>query len=738
MVTSSLSQADMAFSTLTCEAAHRHHVHADHGEDQAADQRERHVADQVALAAVGLALDRRAAALGRDGVGLDLGAQDVGDLLRALRRLLAQALVLVGLGLDLGLHVRLGLGLALDLGALGHVVLELGLHLGAGVDLDALARLGFRPRALLGLFLGLALGIEIRGHRALALVALLALDLGARLGLVLGLALGLYLRLGLGLHAGALVGLLAHARIGLRLHASARLGFLLGPGFRGNDRLARLRLGVLPGLGSGRFGVLPGLRSGRFGVRPHARFELLRLARLFLGLGAQLLGLFLGADARLGFRLGAGLGLGALLRLHLGASAGLALGLRGDLGLGLGDHLALLAQALLELGLRRELRLGHDLGLHLRAGLFLDLVAQQVFHLLADARLDLFLELGLHLGLGRLGVGLLLLRGGLGLDARLGHRRGLGLGSGTRLGERLGLALGPHAQLGELAALFLFLRLLLEGLARLLFGQGLLLRLALADLGFQLGSRALVRLLLGASAQLGHALRLFLFLRLLLGNQLRLLRRERLLARLFLAHLLLELGLGAFGGFLRALGLLHRGLLGLLAGLRLGIRARARFGLRLGLEASLLVGGFLRLAVGLALGLLRRERADVVGRRRDDALRRAGHRAFFRRGEVEVVVATLGERVELLLLGLEDAGEAVLGEGVQRALEDVLVELGLLDQLPEIGLAVDELEDLHQVLRKRGGFLVDLRDAFRGLRENGCLIHPTPRSGFFYAWFRGQ
>jgi hypothetical protein len=53
-----------------------------------------------------------------------------------------------------------------------------------------------------------------------------------------------------------------------------------------------------------------------------------------------------------------------------------------------------------------------------------------------------------------------------------------------------------------------------------------------------------------------------------------------------------------------------------------------------------------------------------------------------------------------------------------------------LRDLAEVRLAVDELQDLHEVLGKRGRSLVDLRDAFRGLGENRCLVHPTPRGGF--------
>jgi hypothetical protein len=118
-----------------------------------------------------------------------------------------------------------------------------------------------------------------------------------------------------------------------------------------------------------------------------------------------------------------------------------------------------------------------------------------------------------------------------------------------------------------------------------------------------------------------------------------------------------------------------------------------------------------------------RTSSDVAGGRGNDALRRRGHLARCR--EIEIVLA--GERIGLLLANLEDAREAVLGEGVQRLFEGALVEIGLLHQLAEVRLAVDELQDLHQVLRKRGGFLVDLGDAFRGLRENRIAIHVSPR-----------
>src|SRR6185369_15582487 len=101
---------------------------------------------------------------------------------------------------------------------------------------------------------------------------------------------------------------------------------------------------------------------------------------------------------RLGFRRGTGLGLGALPGFFLGTRARVLLGADAGLGLVLGDDLALLAQALLQLGLGGELRLLHDRLLHPGARLLRDLVAQEVFHLLADASLDLFLELGLHVG----------------------------------------------------------------------------------------------------------------------------------------------------------------------------------------------------------------------------------------------------------------------------------------------------------------------------------------------------
>ena len=131
----------------------------------------------------------------------------------------------------------------------------------------------------------------------------------------------------------------------------------------------------------------------------------------------------------------------------------------------------------------------------------------------------------------------------------------------------------------------------------------------------------------------------------------------------------------------------------------------------------------LRAPVGIRLFLLADELADVVGGAGDHALRGGGHLAG--RGEVEVVF--LGEGIGLFLARFEDACEAVLGEAVEGLLERRLVEVGLFEKLAEIGLAVDQLEDLHQVLRKRRRPLVDLRDAFRGLRENSGPIHPSPR-----------
>ncbi|HEX3099270.1 MAG TPA: hypothetical protein VHQ02_16230 [Usitatibacter sp.] len=132
----------------------------------------------------------------------------------------------------------------------------------------------------------------------------------------------------------------------------------------------------------------------------------------------------------------------------------------------------------------------------------------------------------------------------------------------------------------------------------------------------------------------------------------------------------------------------------------------------------LLAGALLR----VRLLLLADELADVVRGAGDHALGARGHLAG--RGEIEVVF--LGERVLLFLAHLEDARESVLREGVERLLERGLVELGLLRELREARFAVDELQDLHEVLRKRGGPLVDLRDAFRGLGEYGGAIHRLP------------
>src|SRR6185437_13651729 len=364
---------------------------------------------------------------------------------------------------------------------------------------------------------------------------------------------------------------------------------------------------------------------------------------------------------------GTRLGFRSQLRFPLGAGAGLGLRLRARLHLGAGERLALLAQAILELGARREARLLQDLRAHFVARLLLELVPQQLLHLGADARLDLFLEPLLELLLRAARFLRLPLHGGLGLGARLGERLGLGFRAAARLGER---------------------------------------------------ARFLLRLL----AQLRDAPALGLFLHLLVGREARLLLGERLLARFLLAHLRVELGLRPVRRLLRAARLLHR----LLLGLGLGPRLRLELGavLRLGLRAHarLLVRLLARLALRIGLFLLAHQLADVVRRARDHALRGGGHLA--RRGEVEVVFA--GERIGLFLAHLEDAGEAVLGEGVERLLERVLVEVGLLHDLAEVRLAVDELEDLHQVLRERSGFLVDLRDALGGLREYGGAIHRLP------------
>ncbi len=409
----------------------------------------------------------------------------------------------------------------------------------------------------------------------------------------------------------------------LGLDLGACLGFVL-----------RLSLGLEP------LRALLLLLGAGFGFRARPRLGLARTVRLFLGGLAQALRFFLGLDARLGLGRGAGLGLRAQLGFVLGARARFLVGLGAGLELGVLQRFALGADPILELGFRREAHLGHDLGPHLLARLLLDVGLEQVFHLRAHARLDLFLQPRLELVLRALGFLRLLLRGGVRRRTRLRHRLRFGFGTGAGLGKRLGFLLRAHPQVRETPAFLFFLRFLLGGKARLLF-------------------------------------------------------RERFLARFLLAHLRLELDARALRGFLGALRLLHRVLLGLGLGASLGLELGARFRLDLRLAAR----GVLRLRGGLARGvgllLLAHQLADVVGRAGHHALRGGGHLAG--RGEVEIVVG--GEGIGLFLARLEDARVAVLGEGDERFLELPLVDVGLVEELAEVRLAVDQLQDLHQVLR---------------------------------------
>src|SRR6185312_13955212 len=79
-----------------------------------------------------------------------------------------------------------------------------------------------------------------------------------------------------------------------------------------------------------------------------------------------------------------------------------------------------------------------------------------------------------------------------------------------------------------------------------------------------------------------------------------------------------------------------------------------------------------------------------------------------------------------LLARLEDPSVAVLGEAVEGLRERLGIHVGLFLDLAEVGLAVDELQDLHQVPREGGRLLVDLRDALRGLGVNRRSIHRFP------------
>src|SRR5262249_24360777 len=152
--------------------------------------------------------------------------------------------------------------------------------------------------------------------------------------------------------------------------------------------------------------------------------------------------------------------------------------------------------------------------------------------------------------------------------------------------ERLRLALGLDAQLRERARLLLFACLVFGGLLRRLLGGRALARFLLAQLRFQLGPRELVRLALGLRAQLRDLACRFLFAHLLLGGGLRNLLGHQALARFFLAQLRFELDLGAFGGFLRALRLLHRALLGFGLGARFGFELRSGLGFRFRFRAG--------------------------------------------------------------------------------------------------------------------------------------------------------
>jgi hypothetical protein len=150
-------------------------------------------------------------------------------------------------------------------------------------------------------------------------------------------------------------------------------------------------------------------------------------------------------------------------------------------------------------------------------------------------------------------------------------------------------------------------------------------------------------------------------------------------------------------------------------------RARLRFRLRLGARRLVRLGRLAPLLLGRLL--LAHELAHVVRRRGHDALRRRGRLA--RRGEIELVLGRFaGERIGLFLARLEDPRIAVLQQLVDRDLGRPLVHLDLLHDLAEVGLAVDHLEDLHEVLRERRRFLVDLRNTLRGLGENRASFHP--------------
>jgi len=359
--------------------------------------------------------------------------------------------------------------------------------------------------------------------------------------------------------------------------------------------------------------------------------------------------------------------------------------------------------------------------------LLLGLFAQQRFHLAADARLDLVLEPRLHLLLGALGLLRLLLRRRFRLGALLGERGRLGFRAHARLRERLRFLLRAHAHFGELALLGLVPFLLRGHRQRCRLRVDLLAQLLFAHLLLELGLGALVGLLLRPHLQLGE-LAAFLFLFLLCFDEgARRLLGGRLPARFLLVHLRLELGLGALGGFLGALRLLHRLLLGFGLGARLGLELRARFGLELGLRARGLVGLLTRLAVGVLLGLLANQLADVVGGPGHHPLRGRGH--LVGGGEVEVVPAALGGRLAEgvgFLLGLEDAREPVLRERHERLLQAGLVDVGLFEQLAKLDLPSISFRTFMRSLESEADRWLTCVIPLAGLGVNRRFVHRFP------------
>src|SRR5260221_2296062 len=331
---------------------------------------------------------------------------------------------------------------------------------------------------------------------------------------------------GLGFAQGFLLGLPARTALGFQFDLALALGFFTQ--FLLDQRLcARANGRFLFGRQSGRhfgfdactlFGFFACPRLQAQTLRPGLRFH--QCTRFLLGLQARgqfrrcfcrRCRLLLVHAWRLGFGTFLFLADHGDAQLHLRTDFGLLLGqhtLGIDLGpiLGLGfcagQRIALLRQTLLKHAARVFLGALQHRRLNLAARTFLDVALQHGFHLGPHLRFDFRLELLAQVALGRLEFLVLFLCRDIRLRARLCQGLGLRLRPGPRRrqGLRLRFRLGPCRR-QHLLLLGLFRQLLLRH------------------------PRVCI--------QLGFALFLF-------GS-----------------HLRLELGAGAFRGFLRAFGLFH-------------------------------------------------------------------------------------------------------------------------------------------------------------------------------------